>query len=93
MSSLLPIPEERHEGAIMAKPTEIKLRPGWLANDVKRAQSRLEQWTGSWERATAVLPIQADAVGQARQLSPDSAIHVERVRHTTQGGVDQRRKG
>ena len=77
----------------MAKPAEIKLRPGWLANDVRRAQSRLEQWTGAWERASAVLPTQADAIVRARQLNPEAATHVERVRHTAQGGADHRRKG
>jgi hypothetical protein len=44
------------------------------------------------ERASAVLPTQADAIARARQLNPDAAIHVERVRHTTQGGPDQWRK-
>jgi hypothetical protein len=43
-------------------------------------------------RASAVLPIQADAIARARRLNPDAAIHVERVRHTIQGGPDQWRK-
>jgi hypothetical protein len=76
----------------MAKPAEIKLRPGWLANDVKRAQSRLEQWNGAWERASAVLPTQAGAIAHARQLNPNAATHVERAGHSAQGGSDQRRK-
>jgi len=44
------------------------------------------------ERASAVLPTQGDAIVRARQLNPDAAIHVERVRHTTRGGPDQWRK-
>jgi hypothetical protein len=70
----------------MAKPAEIKLRPGWLANDVKRAQSRLDQWTGASERATALLPTQANAMERARQLSANSGTHVEPVRNSTEGG-------
>jgi hypothetical protein len=73
----------------MAKPAEIKLRPGWLANDVKRAQSRLERWKGAWERT---LPTQADAVVHARQLKPNATIPAERTGHTMQEGSDQRRK-
>jgi hypothetical protein len=44
------------------------------------------------ERASAVLPTQAEAIDRARQLNPDAAIHVERVRTTTRGGPDQWRK-
>ncbi len=44
------------------------------------------------ERASAVLPTQADAIARARQLNPDAAVHVERVRTTTKGGPDQWRK-
>lgn len=44
------------------------------------------------ERASAVLPTQADAIARARQLNPDAAIHVERVRTTSKGGPDQWRK-
>lgn len=76
----------------MAKPAEIKLQPGWLATDVKRAQSRLEQWNGAWERASSVLPTQAGAIAHARQLSPNTAPHVERTGHLAQGGSDQRHK-
>jgi hypothetical protein len=44
------------------------------------------------QRASAVLPTQAVAIARARQLDPKAAIHVERVRHTTQGGPDQWRR-
>lgn len=44
------------------------------------------------ERASAVESTQAKAIARARQLNPDAAIHVERVRHTTQGGPDKWRK-
>ena len=44
------------------------------------------------ERASAVLPTQAEAIDRARELSPGTAPHVERVRHTTQGSPDKWRK-
>ena len=44
------------------------------------------------DRASAVLPTQADAITRARQLNPGAAIHVERVRTTSKGGPDQWRK-
>jgi hypothetical protein len=43
-------------------------------------------------RASAVLPTQAEAIKRARQISPDAAIHVERVRDTNFGGRDKWRK-
>jgi hypothetical protein len=75
----------RHEG-----PAEIKLRPGWLANDVRRAQSRLEQWNGAWERANA-LPTQGDV--RARQSNRNAGSHAERMGAPAQGGSDQRPRG
>jgi len=44
------------------------------------------------ERASAVAPTQAEAIGRARQLNPDAAVHVERVRNTTGGSPDKWRK-
>ena len=44
------------------------------------------------ERASAVEPTQAEAIERARQLDPNAAIHVERVRHTTEGNPDKWRK-
>lgn len=44
------------------------------------------------ERASAVLPTQAEAVERAREMHPDAAIHVERVRDTSVGGRDKWRK-
>lgn len=44
------------------------------------------------ERASAVRSTQAEAINRARQLNPDAAIHVERVRNTTQGGPDKWRR-
>jgi pyridoxine/pyridoxamine 5'-phosphate oxidase len=44
------------------------------------------------ERASAVLPTQAEAIERARELEPDSAVLVERVRHTSVGKPDQWRK-
>ncbi|RII27533.1 MAG: hypothetical protein CXR30_15640 [Geobacter sp.] len=44
------------------------------------------------ERASAVAPTQAQAIERARQLKPDAAIHVERVRNTSTGNPDKWRK-
>lgn len=44
------------------------------------------------EKASAVLPTQAKAIERARQMNPDSAVHVERVRDTNVGGRDRWRK-
>lgn len=43
-------------------------------------------------RASDVLPTQQKAIERARELNPNQAPHVERVRHTTQGKPDQWRK-
>lgn len=37
------------------------------------------------ERASAVKPTQAEAIARARELNPDAAIHVERVRNVGPG--------
>lgn len=44
------------------------------------------------ERASAVLSTQAKAIERARELSPGTSPHVERVRHTTAGSPDKWRK-
>ena len=44
------------------------------------------------ERASDVLPTQSKAIERARELSPDTTPHVERVRHTTGGSPDKWRK-
>jgi hypothetical protein len=44
------------------------------------------------ERASAVLPTQSKAIERARELSPGTAPHVERVRHTNVGSPDKWRK-
>jgi hypothetical protein len=44
------------------------------------------------DRASAVETTQADAIGRARRMNPDAAIHVERVRHTDNGSPDKWRK-
>ncbi len=44
------------------------------------------------ERASAVLPTQAEAIERARELNPDGRPLVERVRETVRGGRDQWRK-
>jgi hypothetical protein len=44
------------------------------------------------ERASAVLPTQAKAIERARELSPGTSPHVERVQQTTRGSPDKWRK-
>jgi hypothetical protein len=44
------------------------------------------------DKASAVEPTQADAIERAREIEPDAAIHVERVRNTSKGSRDQWRK-
>lgn len=44
------------------------------------------------ERASAVEPTQREAIERAKELQPDSAIHVERVRNTSGGNPDKWRK-
>ena len=47
---------------------------------------------GDSERASAVLPTQAEAIERARELSPNKAPLVERVRNTDEGSRDKWRK-
>jgi hypothetical protein len=44
------------------------------------------------QRASAVEPTQKEAIERARELNPDAAIHVERVRNTAGGSPDKWRK-
>jgi len=44
------------------------------------------------ERASAVERTQSEAIERARQLNPNVAPHVERVRHTSAGTPDKWRK-
>jgi hypothetical protein len=44
------------------------------------------------ERASDVLPTQAEAIERARELEPDASILVERVRNTDKGHPDKWRK-
>lgn len=41
------------------------------------------------DRASAILPTQAEAIERAREMNPDATIHVERVRDTDVGGRDK----
>jgi hypothetical protein len=45
------------------------------------------------DRASAILPTQAEAIERAKQISPNTRPDVERVRHTSVGKPDQWRKG
>ena len=44
------------------------------------------------DRASDILPTQAEAIERARQMDPNAGILVERVRHTDIGKPDQWRK-
>jgi hypothetical protein len=44
------------------------------------------------QRASDVLPTQAEAIGRARELNPNGTPLVERVRYTSRGKPDQWRK-
>lgn len=41
------------------------------------------------DRASGVETTQAEAIDRAREIAPDAAIHVERVRNTGVGGRDK----
>jgi hypothetical protein len=47
---------------------------------------------GNSERASAVLPTQAEAIERARELNPGKGPLVERVRYTDEGSPDKWRK-
>ena len=44
------------------------------------------------DRASAVLPTQAEAIARAKELTPNDHPDVSRVRHTEAGGPDKWRK-
>jgi Uncharacterized protein conserved in bacteria (DUF2188) len=44
------------------------------------------------DRASDVLPTQREAIARARELSPGTQPHVERVRNTSGGSPDKWRK-
>jgi hypothetical protein len=47
---------------------------------------------GDAERASAILPTQAEAIARARELNPNKTPLVERVRNTSEGSRDKWRK-
>jgi hypothetical protein len=67
-----------------------------MANDrlfvERRAQGDYAVGRGNAQRASAVLPTQAEAIGRARELNPETSPLVERARHTARGKPDQWRK-
>lgn len=44
------------------------------------------------DRASDVRNTQSEAIDRAREIEPDAAIHVERVRYTSKGTPDKWRK-
>ena len=40
-------------------------------------------------RASAIEHTQSAAIERAREIAPDAAVHVERVRHTSKGHPDK----
>lgn len=41
------------------------------------------------QRPSAVAPTQAEAIGRAREINRNAAVHVERVRRTSHGHPDK----
>ncbi len=58
----------------------------------RRPQGDYAVRRGDSERASAVLPTQAEAIERARELNPNKVPLVERVRNTDEGGRDKWRK-
>jgi hypothetical protein len=58
----------------------------------RRPQGDYAVKSGDSERASAVLPTQAEAIERARELNPNKAPLVERVRNTDEGSRDKWRK-
>lgn len=58
----------------------------------KRAEGDFAVRKGNSERASDVLPTQAEAIARAKELNPDGKPLVERVRNTEGGKPDQWRK-
>ena len=47
---------------------------------------------GGAQRASAIESTQAKAIDRVKEIAPEAAIHVERVRNTDKGSRDQWRK-
>ncbi len=58
----------------------------------KRPEGDFAVRKGNSDRASAVLPTQAEAIERAKELNPGASPVVERVRNTTVGKPDQWRK-
>jgi hypothetical protein len=58
----------------------------------RRAQGDYAVRRPNSQRASDVLPTQAQAIDRARGLNPDTPPLVERVRYTSRGKPDQWRK-
>ena len=58
----------------------------------RRPQGDYAVRRGDSERASAVLPTQAEPIERARELNPNKAPLVERVRDTAEGSRDKWRK-
>jgi hypothetical protein len=71
------------------KPTAAKAQKGIYIE--KRPQGDNAVRRSGSARVSAIEPTQAKAIEQPREIAPDSAIHVERVRDTPARGTDKRR--
>lgn len=58
----------------------------------KRPEGDFAVRKGNSDRASDVLPTQAEAIERAKELNPGASPVVERVRNTTVGKPDQWRK-
>jgi len=58
----------------------------------KRVQGDFAIRKTNSQRASAVAPTQKEAIAKAKDINRDAAIHVERVRKTSDGSPDKWRK-
>jgi hypothetical protein len=82
VGTVTPPPRESEKETAMAKePKELDVE--------RRPEGDYAVRRPGSERASAVEETQAEAIERAREIEPDAAIHVERVRHTDRGGPDK----
>jgi len=66
----------------MAKPAEVRLKAGWLEDDVRRAQSRLQEWS---ERSLHMPEL--SAAGRSQETGPTNRGQ-ERESHAIEQAED-----
>lgn len=79
------------EGAEIERTRKLKLNEDQFFVE-RREDGDYAVRKGGAKRASAVEPTQSEAIERARAINPDAAIHVERVRNTSNGSLDKWRK-